>query len=263
MPGSVRAACPRSFSTELAALALSLLLSGCAAAVGPQITSQEEKEAQAALRLEAKAWQKTQQQRIDDLGTRLMKATGNQNPLRFHFVASPDQTDGEIHPDSVNAWTDGQSVWVTRGMMRFVRNDDELAVVLAHEMAHAYRGHMNYLRAKQILGMALGITAEILAGPGAGRLARIITNAATKKFDRDQEREADLYGLIWAFNAGFSADAAKEIWKRMAVEMPESMEGGFLSSHPGSAERLLAMGKVAETLKKGVDPLEVFAPKDR
>lgn len=192
-----------------------------------------------------------------------MRASGNQSPLEFHFVATPEQTDGRIHPDSVNAWTDGESVWVTRGMIRFLKNDDELAIVLAHEMAHAYRGHMRYLRAKQLLGLALEIPAAIFGGPQAGQLTRLLVEVSTKKFDRDQERESDLYGLIWVSKAGFNTDAAKEIWKRMAIEMPESMESGFLSSHPGSVERLLAMEKVSEALKRGLDPLKVFAaPKE-
>jgi hypothetical protein len=45
----------------------------------------------------------------------------------------------------------------------------------------------------------------------------------------------------------------------MAVEMPESVEAGFLSSHPSSAERFLAIEKVAGMLKEGRDPLRVFA----
>jgi hypothetical protein len=49
----------------------------------------------------------------------------------------------------------------------------------------------------------------------------------------------------------------------MAIEMPESTEQGFLSSHPTSAERLLSMERIAETLKQGKDPTKVFGPKAR
>lgn len=245
---------------RVVATALLLFLSACAT-TGPQITSEEERRERAILMAEAQAWQKRQEQKILEIGARLMKAAANVNPLRFHFVGKPEDTGGRIGPDSVNAWTDGESVWITRGMMRFLKNDDELAVVLAHEMAHAYRGHMAYLRAKQIFGLALDITAEIFA-PGTGRAVGLLLDAATKKFDRDQEREADLYGLIWASKAGFNVDSARGIWRRMAIEMPESMETGFLSSHPSSVERLLAMEKVADALKKGLDPLKEFAPKE-
>ncbi len=75
--------------------------------------------------------------------------------------------------------------------------------MLSHEMAHAYRGHMAYLRAKQALGLALAIPAAIFGGQAAGQLAMVLVEAASKKFDRDQEREADIYGLIAVYKAGF------------------------------------------------------------
>lgn len=245
---------------QVVIIALFFFLSACAT-TGPQITSEEERRAQAVLMAEAQAWQKKQEQKILEIAARLIKAAENVNPLKFHFAGKPEDTGGRISPDSVNAWTDGESVWITRGMLRFLKNDDEIAVVLAHEMAHAYRGHMSYLRMKQIFGLALGITAEIFV-PGSGRAVGMLLDAATKKFDRDQEREADLYGLIWASKAGFNVDAARDIWRRMAIEMPESADRGFLSSHPSSVERLLAMEKVADALKKGLDPLKEFAPKE-
>jgi predicted Zn-dependent protease len=240
----------------------SLLFTACATVTGPRITSEEEKQAQIALREEAAAFQKSQERRINDLAARLVKASGADQPLKFIYVGRPDQTGGNIHPDAINAWTDGEAVWITRGMMRFLRGDDELAVVLSHEMAHAYRGHMAYLRAKQILGLALAIPATIFGGQAAGQLTAMLVEAAAKKFDRDQEREADLYGLVWAHKAGFDANVAKGVFRRMAIEMPESVEQGFLSSHPTSAERFLFMERVAEALKQGLDPLRIFSPKD-
>ncbi|HEY7556274.1 MAG TPA: M48 family metalloprotease [Candidatus Binatia bacterium] len=242
-------------------LAVSFALSACATVTGPEITSEEEKQARLLLHAEAEAFQKGQQTRIVDLGLRLVKACGAETPVKFIHVGRPEQTAGEIHPDAVNAWTDGDTVWITRGMMRFLKGDDELAIVLAHEMAHAYRGHMAYLKTKQAIGLLLGIPAIIFGGQLAGQLVTLLVDAATKKFDRDQEREADLFGLIWVHNAGFDAGLAKNLFRRMAVEMPESSEQGFLSSHPTSAERLLSMERIAETLKQGKDPTKVFAPK--
>ena len=240
---------------------LFLLLSACATVTGPRITSEEERRAQIILKAEAEAFQKAQQKKINELGARLMKASGAETPLKLYYVSRPDQTGGRILPDAVNAWTDGESVWITRGMMRFLKSDDELAVVLSHEIAHAYRGHMAYLRAKQALALALGIPAAIFGGQAAGQLATMLVEAATKKFDRDQEREADIYGLIWAHKAGFDPGVAKNLFRRMAIEMPEITEQGFLSSHPTSAERFLSMERVAEALEKGMGPTKAVAPK--
>lgn len=240
-------------------LAFLFFLPACTTVTGPNIASEEEERARNMLLAEARAWQRSREERVQSIAQRITRAAGIGERLQFHFVARADQTRGRIHPDSVNAWTDGSGVWITRGMVRFVRSDDELALVLAHEIAHAARGHMNYLRAKQALGLALGIPAAIFGGQAASQLALLLVEAATKKFDRDQEREADLFGITWAHRAGFDMTQAKEIFRRMAIEIPESMEGGFLSSHPPTSERLLAMERIVALLHEGRDPIQVFA----
>jgi len=236
---------------------LFLFVSSCAF-VGPKIASEEEKRARAILMMESQAWQKKQEQRILEIASRLIAAADNVEPLKFNFAGKIWDGWNRVDADAVNAWTDGESVWVTRGMMRFLKSDDELAVVLAHEMAHSYRGHIPFLRARQMFEAAVAAVTDIFA-PGSGRAATILMEAASKKFDRDQEREADLFGLIWAHKAGYDIMGAKEIWRRMAIEIPESVEPGFLSSHPSSAERFLSIEKVTNTLKAGLDPLEVYA----
>ena len=95
--------------------------------------------------------------------------------------------------------------------------------------------------------------------PGSGPAATLLLEATTKKFDRDQEREADLYGLIWAHKAGFDITVVSDLWRRMAIEIPESVESGFLSSHPSSAERMLSLEKVANMLRDGDDPQRIVA----
>jgi predicted Zn-dependent protease len=249
------------FRLTRSAVLLLFFLSACATVTGPPVTAEEEKEAMILLRAEAEAFQRAQQKRINDIAERLTKASGAETPLRFFHIGRPEQTGGRIHPDLVNAWTDGKTVAITRGMMRFLKSDDELAVVLAHEMAHAYRGHMDYLRARYALGLLLAIPAMIFGGEVAGQAALLLVDAATKRFDRDQEREADLFGLTWMHRAGFDPSVAKDLFRRMAIEMPESTEQGFLSSHPTSAERFLSMERIAETLKQGKDPTKVFLPK--
>ena len=237
------------------------LLSACVP-IGPQITSEEEKRTRETLITESKTWQKKQQERIDQIASRLLAAAGTKSVLRFVFIGNRDQTGGQINPEVVHAWTDGEGIWITRGMVRFLKSDDEMASVLSHEMAHALRGHMTYLWAQQILGQAVVIPAGRFGGQASAQVANWLVQAATRKFDRDREREADLYGLIWAHRAGFNVDVARELFRRMAVEMPESVDRGFLSTHPSLSERFLAMDKIAAALKAGQDPLKVFGPKE-
>lgn len=235
--------------------AIFLFLSSCAFI---DFTSEEEKRAQAILMMESQAWQKKQEQRILEIAARLIAAAETVEPLKFHFAARALEGWTRIDADAVNAWTDGEGVWVSRGMIRFLKNDSELALVLAHEMAHAYRGHIPLLRAKQIIEAAVGAILDVFS-PGSGRAAVLLIDAATKKFDRDQEREADLHGFIWAHKAGFDVSVGRELWKRMAIEVPESIESGFLSSHPSSAERFLMLERLAAMLKEGVEPAELIA----
>ena len=246
----------------LAAVIFIFLFSACAT-TGPQITSDEERRFQAILHVEAQAWQKKQEQRILAIAARLMKAAENVTPLEFHLSAKPIISGriGLISPDVPNAWSDGKGVWITRGMLRFLKNDDELAIVLAHEMVHAYRGHVTYGMVKRILGVSAGIVANIFV-PGTGKAVTSFAEFATKKFDKDQERESDFYGLIWASKAGFNAEAAMGLWRRMAREMPETISKGFLSSHPSSAERLLRIEKVLASLEEGADPMIDLQPED-
>lgn len=199
-------------------LSFSMLSSGCAVAVAPRISSEEERQAQTALLTEAEAWQKKQEMRIRMVAARLIKAAENQSPLTFKFVAKPEDSAGRIHPDLVWAGTDGRTVWITRGMMRFLKNNNKLAIVLAHEMAHAYRGHAASRTAKQVLRLALGPAAPI---------GMLLVNAATSEFDKDKEREADLYGLIWAYKAGFNVAVAKELLERRPYRCPRASSRAF------------------------------------
>ncbi|HWP59605.1 MAG TPA: M48 family metalloprotease [Candidatus Acidoferrales bacterium] len=216
---------------------------------GPRISAEDEKALQARLLADAREWQQKMEGKINEVGACLRTAAGNRLRVKFHFVGGIEQARGRMHPDAVNAWTDGQSIWITRGMMRFLKSEDELAIVLAHEPAHAARGHMGAKHAKKAL--------SVLLGPASG-IGMLLVNAATREYEKDQEREADLYGLVWAHKAGFNVDGATDLLKRMAVKAPESLSGGFLSHHPTSAERLPALDKVAQSLKKGLDPLIIF-----
>jgi len=237
------------------------LLSGCVNNV-PRITSEEEKRIKEQLEAESKQWQEKQQARVEEVASRIFEATGTQSVIHFVFAAKSDQVKAaQINLDAVNAWTDGKTIWVTRGMLRFLKSDDELAAVLGHEVGHALRGHIRQGLAQDILGTALAVPAGIFGGNIGQQVAARMVQLATAKFDRDREREADLYGLLWTHRAGYNVDEGKEVFKRIAIEMPGSMERGFLSTHPTAPERFLALDKIAAALKAGEDPLQVFGPK--
>jgi predicted Zn-dependent protease len=245
---------------HLAIAAALVALSACVNTV-PRISSEEEQKIREQLAAESKAWQQKQQERVEEVASRLLEATGTQTVIRFIFAANSEQIHSQrINLDAVNAWTDGHTVWVTRGMLRFIKSDDELAAVLGHEMAHGMRRHIREGLIQDIFATALSIPAGVFGGSIGQQIAERMVQLATAKFDRDREREADLYGLIWAYRAGFNVDEGKEVFRRIAVEMPGSTERGFLSTHPTPPERFLSLDKIAATLKAGQDPLVVFGP---
>lgn len=120
-------------------------------------------------------------------------------------------------------------------------SDDEAAMVMGHEMAHALREHARARIAKsQGTGAVLSIGAALL---GLGQLGDVAANIGTQlltlKFSRDDEVEADLVGLELAARGGYNPDAAVTLWNKMAKASGGRTEGlAFLSTHPTGPDRI-------------------------
>jgi predicted Zn-dependent protease len=117
--------------------------------------------------------------------------------------------------------------------------DDETAMVVGHEIAHALREHARARIAKtQGTGAALSIGAALLGLGSVGDLAANIgTQLLTLKYSRNDEIDADLIGLELAARAGFNPDASISLWEKMGSVQGE---GGpaFLSTHPAGPDRI-------------------------
>lgn len=151
----------------------------------------------------------------------------------------------------INAFASPKGITVMYGFLNFAQSDDELAVVLAHEMAHLIRGHL-------LKGSGVGLFSTILAIaigqtdiPQAGDLGNIMGTAVDSGFSRNFEREADFYGILYAHKAGFDPQAGMAIWERFAIEMPQSMDTYFGATHPTSTERLLRIKDIISKLDSG------------
>jgi Zn-dependent protease with chaperone function len=117
--------------------------------------------------------------------------------------------------------------------------EDEAAMVMGHEMAHALREHARARVAKeQGANVAVGLLSQVL---GLGQLGQmglgIGAQLVSLKWSRADETEADLVGLEIGARAGYNPDAAITLWEKMA-----QVGGGggpaFLSTHPSGPERL-------------------------
>ena len=118
--------------------------------------------------------------------------------------------------------------------------DDETAMIMGHEMAHALREHARARIAKsQGTGTLLSLGAQLL---GLGQLGDVAANLGTQlltlKFSREDENDADLVGLELAARAGYNPQAAVSLWQKMAQNGGGAGGPGFLSTHPSGPERI-------------------------
>lgn len=173
---------------------------------------------------------------------------------RYSFIVKPEEiTYVRIdlkETGKINAYAKFTGIEFTSGMVHFVENDDELAIIMGHELAHLTAKHLP----KNISMAALCGTLGGLTGP----FAPLTTKALYAPYSRGNEREADYLGLIYAHNAGYNIENGLNLWKRFALEIPRSRSKSYLRSHPASPERILRVKKVVELIKSGTDPLEDF-----
>ncbi|WP_024538566.1 M48 family metallopeptidase [Comamonas badia] len=133
----------------------------------------------------------------------------------------------------------GKIVFYTGILDRLKLTDDEAAMVMGHEMAHALREHARERLAKtQATNIGLSLGAQLL---GLGDLGRMAANLGgqllTLQFSRSDESEADLVGLELAARAGYNPRAAVSLWRKMG-EVTGGGGIGFLSTHPTGPDRI-------------------------
>ena len=119
-------------------------------------------------------------------------------------------------------------------------SDDEAAMVMGHEVAHALREHARARLAKTTgTGAVLSIGAQLLGLGQLGDLgARATTQLISLKFSRNDETEADLVGLELAARAGYDPKASVSLWNKMAAVSKSQGGIGFLSKHPSGPDRI-------------------------
>jgi predicted Zn-dependent protease len=127
--------------------------------------------------------------------------------------------------------------------------DDEVAIVMGHEIAHALREHGRERAAKSGLANAgakiAGIGASALFGidPGlTGMAAGGVASLTMLKFSRDDETEADLVGLDIAARAGYDPRAGIALWQKMAM-ISKNAPPQWFSTHPAGNNRIAEMQK--------------------
>ena len=133
----------------------------------------------------------------------------------------------------------GKIAFFTGILDRLRLTDEEAAMVMGHEMAHALREHSREQLAKNSatsIGLSLG--AQLLGLGDLGNMAaKMGAQLLSLRFSRSDETEADLVGLELAARAGYNPQAAVSLWQKMGQATGQGGIG-FLSTHPTGPDRI-------------------------
>jgi len=148
-----------------------------------------------------------------------------------------------INSNELNAFCmPGGKIMVYSGLISQLRlTDDEIAVVLGHEIAHALREHSRAQMSQAIAAQsAIGIGAALFGlGQGSADLAGVGYQALiATRFSRTDEAEADRMGLELTARAGYDPRAGVTLWQKMIQVSQGGRPPEFLSSHPAEASRV-------------------------
>ncbi|MFB3881722.1 MAG: M48 family metalloprotease [Armatimonadota bacterium] len=179
------------------------------------------------------------QQRLNAIGPRIAAASQDPSlPWTFKVLNSKE----------VNAvCLPGGFVYVFKGMMDYVKSDDQLAGVLAHEVVHADHHHSKAAIEK---AMTAGLLAELVTQKSSTSIkqaAQIALELEMRDGYRDKEYEADHYGTEYAFRAGYRASGLRSLLE-------------FLYTKEGDPARVTWLLQTHPPLSKRIERLDQYIP---
>lgn len=188
-------------------------------------------------------------QRVKNVGARIaaavetyLKSKGQEDLIKdfkweFNLMKSKE----------VNAWCmPGGKVVVYEGILPICKDDDGLAVVMGHEIAHAIARHGNERMSQQML-LEAGSAAAAYALKDKPETTKALLGTAiglgsnygvVLPFSRKHEYEADRLGVIFMTIAGYQPEKAVDFWMRMSEASAGQKVPEFMSTHPSDANRI-------------------------
>jgi len=166
-----------------------------------------------------------------------------------------------VRESSINAFAvPGGYIYVHDGLLVSAANEDEIAAVLAHEVAHVHAHHMVRQQEKtQLLNYAsmLGMLAAVLR-PEVAALAAAADQAARLKYSREFEQEADLLGVRYLKQADYDPRGMLDFFKKLEDQsrLQPTIVPPYLQTHPLSTERLNQIEAVLRTQQWSQHPRE-------
>jgi|TARA_Y100000031_G_C8196871_1_gene374132 hypothetical protein len=154
----------------------------------------------------------------------------------YPLVFIPDQI--------INAFADGKRTIITQGIAEYTKDDNELALVIGHELAHNNRDHIDKKKVNTLLAGLVGFALDMASASGGGyyggpTYTEKFMKLGAQVFSVQFEQEADYAGLYYAARAGFDVTNANEFWTRMGAKNPSAIAHN--STHPATAKRFVAL----------------------
>jgi len=145
----------------------------------------------------------------------------------------------------------GGKVGVFTGLFKIIQNDDQLASVIAHEIAHVTAKHIHEKLSRELAVSTVG-TVGMIGGMAAGapmlsvealRAAYgLTTGIGGFAFDRAKEKEADYVGLMYMARAGYDPREAIKVLEALELQSAnEPIQPAFVSTHPTHPERIIQL----------------------
>lgn len=171
---------------------------------------------------------------VQGVGRRIVSAAGA-DPATYHFFV--------VENPQANAFAiPGGYVFVFDGLLRRLGSEEELAGVLAHEVAHV-RGDHFFKDQKKTTAVELVAVAAILLGQGSDQVAGVALAGASSmqlSYSRENEREADQLGVGYLAEAGYRTNGMTDFFdvlmRQQNIVQPRN-NNSYLSTHPGLGER--------------------------
>jgi predicted Zn-dependent protease len=180
-------------------------------------------------------------QYVRQVGSRL--AAVADRPLPYEFVV--------LNNGELNAWAlPGGKIAINRGLLVELKSEAELAAVLSHEIVHAAARHgAQQLEKGQLMQIGTAVASVAATAYGGSGLGQMVGQGAMlgaqmlqAKYGRDDELEADQYGMKYMKRAGYDLQAAVSLQELFYRKFQEGKEQdwltGLFASHPPSAERV-------------------------
>ena len=253
-----------------------LALAAAAPAAGQSVTNSDMfgkslQAAQEALRQFGRWDHYDEERRVADIGYRVVAESGfTKYPITFHLIDMPEP----------NAFAlPGGHIFVTRGMLEMGLDDDMLACLLGHEIAHVVFEHgikmerratlLNVLSQVALVGVIIGAengrrdpvnpqldpyglsrdtsSGDLIQGTAAAGL--VISELLLRSYSREFEDQADEEGQRWASGAGFQAAGTQNLFSLMNSRLPQDKKYGYWQTHPFFEARLLSATARGQLLK--------------